>query len=103
MFEVRKTEKKEFKVGDMIITKNFTGISKRFVTRVTKTQAICVVKRADGTSYTAKYRKEYEVWECDGKKHFHVDPVPRIEWDMNERSVITREEYENDPKILNKD
>lgn len=96
MFE---TENKEFKVGDIIVTKNFTGIYKKIVTRVTKTQAICDVKRADGTKYTAKYKKTYEVY---GNKHFHVRPIPYIKWDyQNEYSVITKEEYENNPRILN--
>ena len=82
------TVRKKFEVGDIIITKNFTGAYKKTVTRVTKTQAICDVIRPDGTGYVAKYRRDYEVWE-DGK--CYVVPIPRIEWDQNEYSVIAKE------------
>ena len=57
-----KSEKREFKVGDKIVKKNWYGTTTLKVTRVTKTQAICEVKRADGTGYVDKYRKEYYFW-----------------------------------------
>jgi hypothetical protein len=80
--------KKQFEVGDIIVTKNFTGTYKRIVTRVTKTQAICDVKRSDGTGYAAKFRRGYDLYPNGGA---HVTPNPYIEWDMNEYSVIAKD------------
>ena len=54
---------KEFKVGDVLVVKNCFNTYKHTITRVTKTQAICDVKRSDGTGYTARYRKVYEDYE----------------------------------------
>lgn len=82
-------EKKEFKVGDIIVIKNFATKYSIPVTRVTKTQAICEVKRKDGTGYVQKFRKTYEVSKG---KHFYLDPIPRIEWNTNEYTVISKDE-----------
>ena len=82
-------EKKEFKVGDVITVKNCFTTYKIKVTRVTKTQAICDVKRKDGTGYTAKYKKEYTTYgtgPCD------LSPIPRIEYDFNEYTVTPKSE-----------
>ena len=75
-----KSEKREFKVGDKILKENWYGTTTLKVTRVTKTQAICEVKRADGTGYVDKYRKEYYVY---------LTEIPRIEYNTNKYSVIT--------------
>ena len=83
------TEKKEFKVGDVIITKNWCTTYKRTVTRVTKLHAVCDIVREDGTGYTTKFKKEYQVYK-DGKAH--LTPVPRIDWDQNEYTVISKEQ-----------
>ena len=84
--------KRDFKVGDVIVVKNFINTYSIKVTRVTKTQAICVVKRKDGTGYTAKYKKTYSFTNChDGTKHFYVTPIPRIEWNTNEYTVISED------------
>lgn len=82
-------EKKEFKAGDIIVIKNFTGKHSITVTRVTKTQAICEVRRKDGTGYVQKFRKTYEVSKG---KHFYLTPIPRIEWNTNEYTVISKDE-----------
>ena len=79
--------KKSFEVGDIIVTKNFTGTYKKIVTRVTKTQAICDVTRPDGTGYTAKYKRDYA--ELYGG-YAMVTPIPRIEWDQNKYMVIPK-------------
>lgn len=81
--------KKNFEVGDIIVTKNFMGTYKTLVTRVTKTQAICEVKRADGTGYIAKYRREYVKYPTGT---VFITPIPRIDWDTNEYSVIAKGE-----------
>lgn len=80
---------KEFKVGDVLVVKNCFNTYKHTITRVTKTQAICDVKRSDGTGYTARYRKVYEDYE-NGK--FHVDPIPYNMWNMNEYTVVPKDE-----------
>ena len=58
--------KKEFKVGDIIVVKNWTGTHSLTVTRLTKLYAVCEYKRKDGTGFTAKYRKSYDVIEGGG-------------------------------------
>ena len=50
--------KKEFKVGGIIVVKNWTGTHSLTVTRLTKLYAVCEYKRKDGTGFTAKYRKK---------------------------------------------
>ena len=82
-------EKKEFKVGDVITVKNCFTTYKITVTRVTKTQAICDVKRKDGAGYTAKFKKEYTTYGTD--KCF-LSPIPRIEYNFNEYSVTPKSE-----------
>ena len=86
-----KSEKREFKVGDKIVKKNWYCTTTLKVTRVTKTQAVCEVKRADGTGYVDKYRKEYYVYfDKEGKvSHYSLTEIPRIEYNTNEYSVIT--------------
>ena len=86
-----KSEKREFKVGDKIVKKNWYGTTTLKVTRVTKTQAICEVKRADGTGYVDKYKKEYYVhFGEDGKVNdYSVTEIPRIQFNTNNYSVIT--------------
>lgn len=86
MFE---TENKEFKVGDVIVVKNCFTTYKLTVTRVTKLHAICDVKREDGTGYTAKFKKVYSVGNSG---RCFVRPVPRIEWNTNEYTVISNNE-----------
>ncbi len=88
---MRKSEKREFKVGDKIVKKNRYGTTTLKVTRVTKTQAVCEVKRADGTGYVDKYRKEYSVYfDEDGKiEYYSLTEIPRIEYNTNDYSVIS--------------
>ena len=81
-------EQKEFKVGDVIIVKSWAGKHKYEVTRVTKTQAICEVKREDGTGFTAKYKRKYSVY---GSGNYHVTPVPFIRWNTNEYTVVSKD------------
>ena len=82
-------EKKELKVGDVITVKNCFTTYKVTVTRVTKTQAICDVKRKDGTGYTAKYKKEYTRY---GTGQCYLSPIPRIEYNFNEYIVTPKSE-----------
>ena len=85
-----KSEKREFKVGDKIVKKNWYATTTLTVTRVTKTQAICEVKRADGTGYVDKYRKEYYVYfDEDGKEYYSLTEIPRIEYNTNNYRVIS--------------
>ena len=88
-------EKKEFKVGDVIITKNCFNTYKRTVTRVTKLHAICETVRKDGTKYTSKFKKEYILYKNDQKQEncgkAHLTPVPRIDWNTNEYYVFPSE------------
>ncbi len=84
------TTKAKFQVGDVIITKSWYNTYPRTVTRVTKTQAICEVKREDGTGYISKFRKEYLVTKTGDKVHYTVTPVPRIDWNTNEYTVIPK-------------
>lgn len=86
MFEV---VKKTFEVGDVIIVKNWAGTSKLTVTRVTKLHAICDVKRKDGTSYAAKFKRDYSLFH--GEKA-SVRRVPYAEWDQNEYTIIPKGE-----------
>ena len=81
-------EQKEFKVGDVIIVKNWTGKRKYEVTRVTKTQAICEVKRDDGTGFTVKYKKKYLAY---GSGYCHVTQVPFISWNNSEYIVVSKD------------
>ena len=81
-------EKKEFKVGDVIVVKNWAATYRYEVTRVTKTQAICDIRRKNGTGYTAKFRKEYSKYDNGA---FHITPIPRIEWNTNEYTVISED------------
>ena len=81
-------KQKEFKVGDVIIVKNWFGKRKHEVTRVTKTQAICEIKREDGTGFTVKYKRKYLVGESG---YCHVTPVPFIEWNTNEYTVVSKD------------
>ena len=84
--------KKEFKVGGIIVVKNWTGTHSLTVTRLTKLYAVCEYKRKDGTGFTAKYRKSYDVIEGGSCVRFNVTPVPRIEWNSNEYTVISKDE-----------
>lgn len=84
--------KKEFKVGDIIVVKNWVGTQSFTVTRLTKLYAVCEYKRKDGTGFTAKYQKYYDVLEGESGVHFNVTPVPRIEWNSNEYTVISKDE-----------
>lgn len=82
-------EKKEFKVGDVIVVKNWATTYKLTVTRVTKLHAVCDVKREDGSGYTAKFKKEYEVTNSG---NCFVTPVPRVSWNTNTYTVISKNE-----------
>lgn len=81
-------EQKEFKVGDVIIVSNWYGKTKYEVTRVTKTQAICEIKRENGTGFTVKYKRKYSV--C-GSGNCLVTPVPFINWSTNEYTVVSKD------------
>lgn len=81
-------ENKEFKVGDVIVIENWATKCSVTVTRVTKLHAICEIKRADGTEYTYKFKKNYSA--CGNG--FILTPVPRIEWNTNKYTVITKDE-----------
>lgn len=83
------TEKKEFKVGDVIVVKNWVTTYRLTVTRVTKLHAVCDVKRKDGSGYTAKFKKTYE--ESNNGKFF-LTPVPRVDWNTDEYTVIPKSE-----------
>ncbi len=89
MIEIE-TFKAEFHVGDVIVTRNWYNTYPRTVTKVTKTQAICEVKREDGTGYISKFRKEYLVTKTGDKVHYTVTPIPRIDWNTNEYTVIPK-------------
>ena len=78
-------EKREFKVGDKIIITNWYGTRTIQVTRVTKLHAVCEVKRADGTSYVNKFKKEYLV----NGNYYNVTPVPKIGFGINKYKVIS--------------
>lgn len=78
-------EKREFKVGDKIVIMNWYGTHTIQVTKVTKLHAVCEVKRADGTGYVQKFKKEYIV---DGN-YYGVTLVPRINFDTNKYKVIS--------------
>ena len=84
--------KKEFKVGDIIVIKNWATTYSITVTRVTKLHAVCEYTRKDGTSFTTKFKKYYDVFKGGAGVHFHVTPVPRIEWNTNEYTVISKDE-----------
>lgn len=86
-----KSEKREFKVGDKIVKKNWYGTTTLKVTRVTKTQAVCEVKRANGSGYVDKYRKEYSVYfgEDGNIEYYSLTEIPRIEYNTNNYSVIS--------------
>ena len=82
-------EQKKFNVGDVIIVKNWLGEQKYEVTRVTKTQAICEIKRKDGTGFTARYKREYSV--CGSGDYYYVTPIPFIEWNTNKYIVVSKD------------
>lgn len=95
-----KEEKREFKVGDILLVSSWASICKYKVTRVTKTQAICEVKRSDGTSFSSKYRKEYTVvsnddgkFETDenGRLMIFVHPIPYEQWNTKDYYLIPNE------------
>ena len=83
-------EKREFKVGDIVLVKNWMGTTKYVINRVTKTQAISDVLNEDGTKrYSLKFRKTYYVWgEENGITRIGVTPVPIIEWNTNEYFLV---------------
>ena len=83
---------KEFKVGDKIVVKNWATRYTITVTRVTKLHAICEIKRKDGSGYIAKFKKNYSIFNGSNGPHFMVSPVPRIEWNTNEYTVISKDE-----------
>ena len=80
---------KEFKVGDIIIAKNLLGEQKYEVTRVTKTQAICEIKRENGTGFTVKYKRKYSV--CGNGDYYDVIPIPFIKWYANKYTVVSKD------------
>ena len=80
---------KEFKVGDVIIVKNLLGEQKYEVTRVTKTQAICEIKRENGTGITVRYKREYSV--CGSGDYYDVTPIPFIKWYANKYTVVSKD------------
>ena len=84
-------EKKEFQVGDVIVKKNWYNTERLVVTRVTKTQAVCEVKRDNGTSYKYKYKKEYSFIN-NAINLAHVIPVPYIKWNTTEYYVYPKNE-----------
>lgn len=84
-------EKRKFEVGDVIVIKNWYNTTKIQVTRVTKTQAVCEIKRPDGTGYTRKYKIEYIPF-AENDNRAHVFPIPRTEWNTNEYYVYPKEE-----------
>lgn len=77
--------KRTFEVGDVVIVKNWATEQRLRVTRVTKLHAICEVKRADGSGYSIKFKREYGV---STSGCCFVSRVPRISFDMNEYKVI---------------
>lgn len=83
-------EYREFEVGDVIVSKSLYSTEKRVVTRVTKTQAICEVKRDDGTGYISRFKKKYCV--LDGNHRVHLDCVPYIRFSTTEYFVYPKNE-----------
>ena len=85
------SEYREFEVGDVIVSKSWYSTEKRVVTRLTKTQAICDVKRDDGTSYSSRFKKKY--YFIDAISHrVHLDCVPYHSFNTTEYYVYPKNE-----------
>lgn len=85
-------EKREFKVGDIVLVKTWMNTTKYVINRVTKTQAISDVLNEDGTKrYSFKLRKTYYIWgEENGITRIGVTPVPIIAWNTNEYFLVEK-------------
>ena len=81
------TIKKELKVGDKVIIKNWACTSTYTIDKVGKKFATATLN--NGTNYKLKLYKDYFLLEFGCA---HISQSPRIEYDRNEYYVIPAED-----------
>lgn len=81
------TIKKELKVGDKIIIKNWANTSTYTIDKVGKKFATAPLN--NGTNYKLRFYKDYSIGESG---RVYIERSPRIDYDTNDYYVIPAED-----------
>lgn len=81
--------KKELKVGDKVVIKNWARTSTYTIDKVGKKFATAPLN--NGTDYKLKFRKDYLLYE---NGEVYIEQSPRISYDTNDYCVIPAEDTE---------
>ena len=83
------TIKKELKVGDKVVIKNWAGTSTYTIDKVGKKFATAPLN--NGTNYKLRFYKDYSLYE---NGEVYIKRSPRISYDTNDYYVIPAEDTE---------